>query len=419
MKVIPFRIESFKSRTLIVVLVLVAAALIFARVYRPGIGQKAEAESQASTPPTTVVDNSSDIKLTADQMKEIRVEPVREQEVDLNLNTTGKVEFNEDRMTPVVPPYAGRVLQVLANKGDHVKAGQPLLVIESPELVDAINDLSQAESDVEKAKLAIEVADKAAQRARNLHAQEAISTKELQAAESDLSRAHQDYTRALASTSLVRNRLALFGKTPEEIAQLDHSISDQIDLRILIRAPLEGTIVDRKVGPGQYIKQDSADPLFLISDLSSVSVTADVYEKELSHVQVGDPVKISVEAYPDRMFPARITSINPTVDATTRAIRVRCLVPNPDGLQKPEMFATILIGNATKTRALTIPSTALLTQGSEFIVLLEESEGRFSRHPVKPGAEIQGNVVVNDGLRANDRVVTSGVLLLNHESDEK
>src|SRR4029079_15599418 len=113
------------------------------------------------------------IEATPDQLKQIHVEAVRDQEIDLDLETTGKVGFNEDRMTPVFAPYSGRVLEVLANKGDVVKAGQTLLVVESPDLVTTIHDLAEARSDSDKAKIALEAAEKAATRARNLHSLDA------------------------------------------------------------------------------------------------------------------------------------------------------------------------------------------------------------------------------------------------------
>src|SRR5439155_1765403 len=171
------------------------------------------------------------IEATPEQLKQIRIEPVREQTLDLNLEATGKVAFNEDRLTPVLASYPGRVLEVRASTGDAVSLGQPLLVVE------------------------------------------------------------------------------------------------------------------RKVGLGQYVKPDNADPLFLIGDLSTVWITVDIYETDLSRVRIGAPVDIRVVAYPDRNFPARIAAINPTVDAATRTVRVRCLVPNLNGVLKPEMFARVRIGD--------------------------------------------------------------------------
>src|SRR5262245_36839392 len=365
-------------------------------------------ESQPPAAPSDVIDP------TPEQLAQVHVEPVREQVVDLDFETTGKVGFNEDRLTPVIAPYGGRVLEVLANKGDLVTVGQPLLVIESPDLVTAASDLAEARTNEDKAKIALDSAEKAAQRARNLNSLEALATKELQAAESDLARAREDYRRAAAAVSVVRDRLALFGKSPEEIRNLEQTITEQVDRRIVIRAPLSGTIVDRKVGPGQYIKPDTPDPLYLIGDLSNVWVTADVYETYLPQIHVGAPVEIRVAAYVDRTFPARISAINPTVDPTTRTIHVRCLVPNANGSLKPEMFATIRIASAAKRTVSTVPSSAVLTRGAESFVLAEDSMGRFHKRKVKTIRDTQGYTIVEEGLTGGDRVVTSGVLLFSN-----
>jgi cobalt-zinc-cadmium efflux system membrane fusion protein len=223
--------------------------------------------------------------------------------------------------------------------------------------------------------------------------------------------------------------LALLGKSNDEIAQIETAYSrsdaadsgakksqtnDQIDRRIMIRAPIAGTVVDRKLGPGQYIKPDSADPLYMISDLSTLWVTVNVYENDLSRVHVGAPVDVRVAAYPDKDFPARIAAINPTVDPSTRTVHVRCTVLNPNRLLKPEMFASIRIADAVKQRVLTVPSSAILTEGDRSYLLVEESAGRFSRGQVRSGREIEGSTVVEDRLHANDRGVTSGVLLLSN-----
>lgn len=354
------------------------------------------------------------IEATPEQLKQIRIEAAREQTIDQNLEATGKVGFNEDRLTPVLAPYPGRVLDVLANVGDVVRSGQPLLVIESPDVVAGVNDLFEAHSNVDKAQIALDTAQKSADRAKRLHDQEALSTKDLQSAESDLARAREDQRRAQSSLAVARNRLGLLGKSAEEITALENSPANQADRRIVIRAPIGGTIVDRKVGLGQYVKTESPDPVYLISDLSTVWVTLDVYENDLPHVKVGAPADIHIAAYPDRNFPAHISAINPTVDPATRTVKVRCIVPNPGGLLKPEMFARIRVGDAVKQRVVTIPSSAILTEGDRLFVLVEDSPGRFSRRQVKNGPEIDGNTaVVQQGLRANERVVTTGVLLLS------
>jgi len=369
-------------------------------------------EAEAAAQPTAAANDVIDP--TPEQLAQINVEFVREQLIDVPLETTGKVGFNEDRLTPVFAPYGGRVLELLANKGDLVKVGQPLLVIESPDLVAAVNDLAEARANEDKAKIALDIAEKAAQRARNLNSLEALATKELQAAESDLARAREDYRRATTAVSVVRNRLALFGKSADEIQHLEETIMDQIDRRIIIRAPLAGTIVDRKVGPGQYVKPDNPEALYLIGDLSTVWVNADVYETYLPEIHLGAPVEITVPAYGDRRFPARISAINPTVDPATRTIHVRCMVPNESGLLKPEMFANIRISSTAKRKVSAVPSTAVLTQGNESFVLAEESSGRFRKRRVKPIRESDGYTMLDEGVAGTDRVVTRGVLLLSN-----
>lgn len=392
------------------VVVILAAAFVFTR--RPAPAEEPQTAKADTTP-------SGLIEAAPEQLSQIRVEPAREQTIDANLEATGKVGFNEDRITPVLPPYPGRVLEVLANTGDVVKAGQPLLVIESSDLISAVNDLAEARSNVDKTGIALDTAEKSADRARRLHSQEALSTRELQNAESDLARAQEDSRRAQSAVSVVRNRLALLGKSPAEIDKLESSPPDQVDRQIAIRAPIGGTIVDRKLGLGQYIKPDSQDPLYLISDLSTVWVAADIYETDLPAVRAGAPVDIRLAAYPDRSFPARIFAISPTVDPATRTVKVRCVVSNREGLLKPEMFAHIRVGEAVKRKVVTVPSNAILTEGERSFVLIEEAAGRFRRREVKSGREVEGSTVIETGLHPNERVVTVGVLLLSSAEGNK
>ncbi|HWQ31472.1 MAG TPA: efflux RND transporter periplasmic adaptor subunit [Blastocatellia bacterium] len=359
--------------------------------------------------------NSSPDLVTASEkeLQQITVEPVIERTIDIERETTGKVAFNEDRITPVIAPYAGRVIELLVGKGELVKAGQPLMVIESPELVTAVNDLAAARTDADKARIALEAAQKAAERARRLHEREAISTRELQQTETELSRAREDLRRAEAAVAVVENRLALFGKERQEIEQLETRGITDPDRRVTLRAPIAGTVIERKVGLGQYVKPDTPDPLFLIADLSTLWVLADVYESFLPQIRVGSPVEISVAAFPERSFPARISFISPTVDPATRTVRVRCVVPNSGNLLKPDMFAKIRIGAAVPQLVPVVPSSAILAQNNTFLVFVEEAHGRFRQRQVSTGRDLQGLTVIEAGLKPGERVATHGVLLLS------
>jgi cobalt-zinc-cadmium efflux system membrane fusion protein len=357
------------------------------------------------------VDSPSDVVVVDEQqLKQISTVPVKQGFVTVDRKATGKIGFNEDRLTPVFTPYSGRVTELLVNKGDAVKAGQPLVVLESPDYVAAQNELASARSDVVKAKIGLKSAEVALERAQNLHNQEAISTKELQQSEADLARARDEDHRADATLKGVESRVLLFGKDPEDLANL----GEHVDRRIVLRAPISGIIVDRKIGPGQYIKSDLPDPLFLISDLTTLWVIADVYESDVAAIRVNMPVEVSVAAYSGRVFPARISFISPAVDPATRTVRVRCLVPNSDGLLKPEMFATIKIGAAEHQQAPLVPASAIINDGDASVVFVAEGGRRFHRRPIHVGHQVEaGAFVVDSGLRSDEAVAIRGALLLN------
>jgi membrane fusion protein, heavy metal efflux system len=349
------------------------------------------------------------VVLDESQLRQVSIEPVGTRTITVDRNTTGKVGFNEDRLTPVFTPYAGRIVELLANKGDSVGKNQPLVVLESPDLVVAQNDLASARSDLSKAKIGLDTAQTVGARARRLHEQEALATKDLQQAEADLTRAQDEFRRAQVGLAAVENRLSLFGKDPKEIAGL----GERVDRRVVIRAPLAGTVVDRKIGPGQYVKPDAPDPLFLISDLATLWILADVYESDVAMVHLGAPVEVSVPAYSHRIFPAHISFISPTVDPATRTVRVRCLVANSQGLLKPDMFATIKIGAAVQRSIPVVPAGALVTEGNTSLVFVEESPGCFRRRKIQLGQEMDGSVAIDTGLREGERVATRGGLLMN------
>jgi cobalt-zinc-cadmium efflux system membrane fusion protein len=361
------------------------------------------AQNKAETASDVVV-------LDEQQQRQISTAVVKSVLVSVDRKATGKLGFNEDRLTPVFTPYSGRVSELLANKGDTVKAGQALVVMDSPDYIAAQNDLASARSELAKARIGLTSAEVTVARARGLHDQEAIATKDLQQTEADFARAQDEVRRTEATVAAVENRVATFGKDPQEIAGL----GERVDRRVVLRAPITGMIVERKIGPGQYIKPDSPDPLFLISDLTTLWVLVDVYESDLAAIRLNLPAEITVAAYPGRAFPARISFISPTVDAATRTVRVRCLVPNSEGLLKPEMFATIKIGALGKQVASVVPADAVIADGEDSIVFIAEGSGRFLLHRIQVGHEVEGReLIVDAGLHGGESVAVRGSLLLN------
>jgi cobalt-zinc-cadmium efflux system membrane fusion protein len=345
---------------------------------------------------------------TEEQRKNLTIEPVATREFIVDRDLTGKVGFNESKLTPIFPAYQGRAIQVLVNKGDVVRKGQPLLILESPDYVSAQMDLTTARADLEKAEVNLKAARVNAERARRLFAQDALAKKDLQSAESALALAEGEWQRAEAALTVAESRLTLFGKTPADIIRLKAGL----DRNLTIAAPIDGTVVDRQVGPGQILRPDMQTPLFQISDLSVLWVQADVFESDLANIRLGAPAEVRVESYPDRVFTARLSFINPTVDPATRAVRVRCQVNNTGGLLKPDMFAKVKIIAAVKQSVPVIPLTAIVERGEKAVVLVEEAPGRYRKRQVDIGDEREGVAMVNSGLKPGERIVTRGAILL-------
>ena len=343
-----------------------------------------------------------------DQLKNLTIEPVAARDFTVDREVTGRVGFNEDRLTPVFTAYSGRVVEALATKGQFVRMGQPLLVIESPDYIEAQNNLAVARGDLDRATVNLKTAQVSAERARRLFTYEAISKKDLQSSEAALALALSELQRSRGALRVAQARLELFGKTAGAVRRLKAGA----DRHITIASPISGTVVERQVGPGQVVKPDATAPLFQISDLSDLWVHGDVFESDLARIRLGAPAKISVESYPDRIFPARVSFINPTVDPVTRTVHVRCRVSNPRGLLKPEMFARMTIIAAAKQSVPVIPASAVVGGGEISFVLVEEAPGRFRKRKVEIGHEVDGSVMIKSGLKIGERIVTKGAVLL-------
>jgi cobalt-zinc-cadmium efflux system membrane fusion protein len=384
-----------------ITLIVVLAGLIYWRYRSTHQAPPALISTQPEVPPNVVFADEN-------QLKNLTIEPVAARDFTIDREVTGRVGFNENYLTPVFPAYSGRVIEALATKGEAVRQGQPLLVIESPDYVAAQTDLTNARADVDKATVNLKTAEVSVERARRLFAQDAISRKDLQNDESAHALALAELRRALAALAVAQSRMVVFGKTPSDIARLNATV----DRYLTIAAPIAGTVVDRQVGPGQILKPDAPAPLFLISSLSMLWVHGDVFESDLPNIRLGAPAEVRVESYPKKVFPARVSFINPTVDTATRTVHVRCEVNNPDGLLKPDMFARMKIIAAAIQSVPVVPASAIVTRGDISFALVEEAPGRFRKRKVEIGHDVDGGVMVKSGLKVGERIVTKGAVLL-------
>jgi membrane fusion protein, heavy metal efflux system len=258
---------------------------------------------------------------TAEQWATLTVEPVQRQVFRSERTTEGKISVDEDRSTPIFSPYAGRVLKLFVKPNDTVTVGQPLFTLQATDMVQAQNDFISAATGLNKARSALNLAQMIDKRQRLLYEGKAVPLKEVQNARATLDAAESDVRAAEVALEAARNRLRILGKTDQEITEFQQK--GTIDPATLITAPIGGTIVQRKVGPGQYDGSASTDPVFIIGDLSTVWVVAYMRETEAPMVQVGQAIYFTVLAYPDRWFPANISYVAAAFDPTTRRLLVR------------------------------------------------------------------------------------------------
>lgn len=317
-------------------------------------------------------------------------------------------------MTPVFSPYTGRITRLLAKPGDAVKRGEPLFEIDTPDLVQAGQDLIAAGINVPRAKTVLELATRAEDRQHRLYLNKAVALKEWEQAEADLKNAERDLRSAESALAAARSRLRVFGKTDDEIAKIE--TERQTDRVTRVLSPISGITVSRKVGPGQYVKSDSADPLFTIADLSTVWLVADVYEADAPLIKVGQKIEVQVAAYPNEEFSAHIAYVNPSVDPVTHRVALRGVVQNPGRRLKPEMLASFRVVTNSETQSLAVPTAAIIREGDRTSVWVAQDRNRFLRRDVKIGLQQGGYVQIISGLEPGERVVSAGGLFIGNRA---
>jgi cobalt-zinc-cadmium efflux system membrane fusion protein len=353
---------------------------------------------------------------TSKQWATLATEAVREQVFRAEHATEGKIAVDEDRATLVYSPYAGRVVKLYAKPGDVVVAGQPLFAVESPDLVQAENDFITAVAGLNKAQAALNLAKIVEQQNKSLYETKAGPLRDLQTAQATALAAQNDLHAAEISLEAVRNRLRILGKTDEEIAKFGQT--GIIDPLVTIYSPIAGTVVQRKVGPGQYVNTtaNSAaanDATFIIGDLSTVWLVAFVRESEAPNVRVGEDLRFSVLALPNRVFNAKIAYVATSFDATTRRLMVRTTIDNKDGLLKPEMFASVTILTGEGDTSPAVPREAIIYEGKTARVWVAHDDQSVEKRNITVGLSSGSMVQVVDGLKVGEKVVTKGSLFVD------
>jgi cobalt-zinc-cadmium efflux system membrane fusion protein len=348
---------------------------------------------------------------TPAQWASLTVEPVQRRVFRSEHVTEGRITIDEDRSTPIFSPYAGRVIRLFVKPGDRVKVGQPLFTVQATDMVQAQNDFISAATALNKARSALNLAQIVDTRQRLLYEGKAVPLKEVQNAKAALDAAENDQRSAEVALEAARNRLRIFGKTDQEIAEFRER--GTIDPTTPIFSPIDGTIVQRKLGPGQYIGSGASDPVFVVGDLETVWLVAYVRETAAAAANVGQALRFTVLAYPEVSFPAKISYVAAALDPTTRRLLVRATVENSAGRFKPEMFASVTILTGEDNAAIAVPRDAIIHEGDAARVWVARDDKALELRRVKVGLA-SGNVVqIVDGLGPGDRVITKGGLFID------
>jgi cobalt-zinc-cadmium efflux system membrane fusion protein len=327
----------------------------------------------------------------APQLAAIHSETLPRLPVPLADPLNAKVAYDEDVTSRISAPISGRVLSIKAQLGDTVKAGQALLLMDSPDLGNAVADVEKARADARLKQLSLN-------RANTLYQGEAIARKDLESAQSDY---------AASTAELRRAALRLQNLAPQGAAAGAEGYA--------LRSPISGVVAQRQVNPGEEVRPDLPDPLFIVTNPGKVWVTIDLPESLLAKVELGHPVSISVDAYPDQHFAGRIEKIAPALDPVTRRITVRCSVDNSKNLLKPEMYAKVTLLAEADESAFRIPNGAIVSNGLYSYVFVETAPGVLKKRRIPLVAQYRDYSYATEGLSAQDKVVTAGALLLNSE----
>jgi membrane fusion protein, heavy metal efflux system len=406
----PPRHLSRRTQFLIVlILALVVAAALSAtwlagRLFGGAAEVKTAADASAGAP-------SGAFRPTPAQLASLKLATVETMVFRGEQRADGKIAINADKTTPVFSPYTGRVTRVLANLGDNVKQGTPLLSIAATEFAQGQNDLLAAMSALDTARSQSNLAQANEKRKHGLYDAKAGSLQDWLQSQSELVTAESNLRAAETALGLVRNRLRILDQSDAQIGALENAKTMNPVAEVV--APIGGTVIDRQVGLGQYVQANAPNPIFSIGDLSTVWLIANVREIDAPRMRRGAQVEVHVLAFPERVFKARLTYVAPSVDPNTHRLTVRAEMPNQDGALKPEMFATFNISTGIESAAPAVPEDAIIYEGDTARVWVALQDGTLALRQIQTGRVGDGKVEAVAGLTAGEKVVTSGSLFID------
>ncbi len=329
------------------------------------------------------------------------------------LAATGAVAADQTRIAHIRPLARGLVEKVYVRLGDRITKGDPLIEYDNIELGLAIGEYLSAEAELERSLTNLDVKRKILARSREMLEVGAVARTVHDIREAEYRDAEATVRSRRAIVSKIEEQIHRFGLSDEDLRNLrgeDKGLLHRTDSHNLLRSPFYGVITSYDVAEGELV--EPSDQLMTVTDISQVWVLADVYEKDLAHVQVGKSVDVRVASYSNEVFLGKITYISDLIEPSTRTAKVRCVVPNRKNKLKLDMFATIEIPTGNAAEALSVPSAAIQQVEGQSVVFVQLSDTEFRMQPVEIGIENRGWVEVQSGLRPGQPVVAAGSFYL-------
>lgn len=354
--------------------------------------------------------DSVQIALADQQRVGIMVAPVEVRTVPRILSVAGQVQMDEQRTSHVGAVADGVITSVNVLPGSVVRRGSVLGGIHSHMVHETVGALVQAFAAVERQRSALAFAQQARDRYNHLYSIQAASLEESQRAEQDLFQARNQLINAEANVRMEREHLSeLLQVSPESLTP-----GTLYDREIVpIRSVMDGVVIARNVTVGQVV--NTGFESFVVSNLSSVWVTAAVNERDLSLIHGGVSASVITQAYPGEPFHGTVTMIGDTLDPQTRTVPVRIVVPNPGARLRPGMFATAQIAEPQTQNAVFVPEDALQDINGMQIVFVTQDGTTFRAQTVTVGTRAAGKAEIVDGLRPGDRIVRAGAFMVKSE----
>ena len=339
------------------------------------------------------------VALSEQQLAAVKVEAVGYEVFPIEKAAVGNIDFNQYMSVQVFTPYQGRIIVPFAKVGDDVAKGQPLFTIDSP-------DLLQAESTLISAAGTLELHTRTLTRSKELYKTQAIAQRELEQAVSDQQTAE-------GALKAARDAVRIFGKSDSAIDQI---VADRtIDSSLIVPSPISGRITARNAAPGLLVQPGNTPAPYIVTDISTMWLIANVPESDSPEIGIGQSVRASVMAFPNRLYEGKISTVGAAIDPNTHRLFVRSEINDPQHELRPGMFATFLIQTEPPVRDLAVSLDGVVREGDgTMTVWVTKDRHHFERRAVQIGLQHGGYVQIRDGLQPGELVAREGALFLSN-----